>query len=188
MKQNYDYTRLNTLKNCGIDLVAYVVSKDFKNAMQYIEKDDLVGFGVFGLLRAAREYDPAKKVSFPTFACKKVRQAIVCFVRQKCQKRYKYLEELESWQAGKLVSLQADEYDWEDERAYVRRMVNKLPRRHKNFVTKYWLKETPYRKMPKKDFFRLRDESLALLRAKLVGANGRSPVQNVCSPVQGSET
>ncbi|MDN3515351.1 MAG: sigma-70 family RNA polymerase sigma factor [Candidatus Brocadia sp.] len=169
MKKNYDYPLLGTLKNCGIDLVAYIVERDFKNAMQYVGKDDLVGYGVLGLLTAARKYDPAKGVSFQTFACKKVRQEILSFIRRKHQKRYQYYEEIKD--AEYMFSMTDTTYatcDDEDEGAFVRMAVSALPEPHREFVEKYFLKEVPLREMLKTmkshRIFQVRRESLAFLR------------------------
>ncbi len=176
MKMNYDYPLLDTLENCGIDLVAYVVDRDFKNAMQYIEKDDLVGYGVLGLLKAARKYDPARGVSFVTFACKKARQAIMSFVRQKCQKANISLNALNLNPLDDTDLF--GEYDAEDERAYVRRVVKRLPKPHRGFVGKYYLKETSVKEMMKATglkrhrIFQLRAQSLALLKLR-IGNNPR---------------
>ncbi|GJQ23587.1 hypothetical protein BIY37_04715 [Candidatus Brocadia sapporoensis] len=173
---NYDYPLLDTLENCGIDLVAYVVDRDFKNAMQYIEKDDLVGYGVLGLLKAARKYDPARGVSFVTFACKKARQAIMSFVRQKCQKANISLNalNLNPYDNTDLFA----EYDAEDEMAYVRCVVNGLPEPHKGFVGMYYLDEISVKEtmqatgLKRNALFRLRTQSLALLKLR-IGNNPR---------------
>lgn len=41
-----------------------------------VEFDDLVGYGVFGLLDAIDKYDPEKNVKFNTYAVTRIRGAI----------------------------------------------------------------------------------------------------------------
>lgn len=164
------YVILQTLRNYGLDLVAYVVERDFKNAMQYLEKDDLVGCGVMGLLSAARKYDDSKGVSFVTFACKKIKQEIVSFIRQKCQQRYKYLDEIDVETHGCASVL---EYDDEDERAYVRQAVSELTEPHRLLAERYYLGELSVKEfqkataMTRHRFFQLRKQTIALLRVKM---------------------
>ncbi len=165
------YALLSGLKNSGINLVAYVVEKDFKIALQYVDKDDLVGYGVFGLLRAAREYDPAKGIGFPAFAYRKIKQAVLDFVSQKCQRQYTYIVD-----SGRTVGgtcNQQEEYDIEDEREYVRRAVDSMPAPHREFVNKYFLQETPVKEMLKTTgmkrhrLFQLRAQALVLLKRRI---------------------
>ena len=86
------YWRLNSLYDTGLHLVKFLVEKDFQNAIESgYEKDDLVGYGVFGLLEACRKYNGATK--FRTFACYKIRQRILDYLRKDCQRPWKYLDE-----------------------------------------------------------------------------------------------
>lgn len=169
----YKYELLGTLRKSGLDLVAYVVDRDFQNAKQYVEREDLIGYGVFGLLRASEEYDSSKGVSFATFACKNIQRAIINFIRQKCQRKYRYLEEIEDYRGGVSPPLQ-NEYDDEDEKAYVRHAVNSLPGRYRSFAEKYYLEEMSvkeFRKassMKRYEVFRLRKQTIALLRLAMV--------------------
>lgn len=89
------FENLTKLKNCGIDLVNYVVIKDFKNALEYHEKDDLVGYGLLSLVRYAHKYDPTKGTTLETFCIQKAKQGILSFLRQKCQQRLASIEGLE---------------------------------------------------------------------------------------------
>lgn len=86
------YARLDELYDNGLHLVKYVVEKHFRNAIENgYEKDDLIGYGVFGLLEACKKYNGATK--FRTFACHKIRQRILDHLGQVCQRRWKYLDE-----------------------------------------------------------------------------------------------
>lgn len=57
-------------------LVKYVAGKVAVGMPVSVEFDDLVGFGVFGLLDAIEKYDPAKNVKFKTYAVTRIRGAI----------------------------------------------------------------------------------------------------------------
>lgn len=87
------YAFLDDLYDHGLHLVKYVVERDFKNAMENgYEKDDLVGYGVFGLLEACRKYNGATQ--FRTFACNKIRQRLLDHMRKDCQQPWRYFLEL----------------------------------------------------------------------------------------------
>jgi len=57
-------------------LVKYVAGKVAVGMPQSVEFDDLVGFGVFGLLDAIDKFDPEKNVKFKTYAVTRIRGAI----------------------------------------------------------------------------------------------------------------
>jgi RNA polymerase sigma factor for flagellar operon FliA len=57
-------------------LVKYVAGKVAVGMPHSVEFDDLVGFGVFGLLDAIDKYDPTKNVKFKTYAVTRIRGAI----------------------------------------------------------------------------------------------------------------
>jgi len=57
-------------------LVKYVAGKVAQGMPHNVEFDDLVGFGVFGLLDAIDKYDPDKAVKFKTYAVTRIRGAI----------------------------------------------------------------------------------------------------------------
>lgn len=57
-------------------LVKYVAGKVAANMPQSVEFDDLVGFGVFGLIDAIDKFDPDKNVKFKTYAVTRIRGAI----------------------------------------------------------------------------------------------------------------
>lgn len=167
------YARLNELYDHGLHLVKYVVEKDFKHALEKgYEKEDLVGCGVFGLLKASKQYDPSKGISFVTFACINIKREIVSFIRQKCQRRQKYFDEMEMYRWVPSLDRE-DEYDREDERVYVRCMVNRLPEPHRQFVERYYFHEMSVREyqqatsLKRHRIFQIRTQSLALLRVMM---------------------
>jgi len=57
-------------------LVKYVAGKIAIGMPHNVEFDDLVGFGVFGLLDAIEKFDPEKHVKFKTYAVTRIRGAI----------------------------------------------------------------------------------------------------------------
>jgi len=57
-------------------LVKYVAGKVAANMPQSVEFEDLVGFGVFGLIDAIDKFDPEKNVKFKTYAVTRIRGAI----------------------------------------------------------------------------------------------------------------
>jgi RNA polymerase sigma factor for flagellar operon FliA len=57
-------------------LVKYVAGKVAASMPNSVEFDDLVGFGVFGLLDAIDKFDPDKNVKFKTYAVTRIRGAI----------------------------------------------------------------------------------------------------------------
>ena len=57
-------------------LVKYVAGKVAVGMPNNVEFDDLVGFGVFGLIDAIDKYDPEKNVKFKTYAVTRIRGAI----------------------------------------------------------------------------------------------------------------
>ena len=63
-------------------LVKYVAGKVAMGMPHNVEFDDLVGYGVFGLMDAIDKYDPEKNVKFKTYAVTRIRGAIFDELRQ----------------------------------------------------------------------------------------------------------
>jgi RNA polymerase sigma factor for flagellar operon FliA len=63
-------------------LVKYVAGKVAVGMPHNVEFDDLVGYGVFGLIDAIDKYDPEKNVKFKTYAVTRIRGAIFDELRQ----------------------------------------------------------------------------------------------------------
>ena len=57
-------------------LVKYVAGKVAMGKPANVEYDDLVGFGIFGLIDAIEKFDPQKNVKFKTYAMTRIRGAI----------------------------------------------------------------------------------------------------------------
>jgi RNA polymerase sigma factor FliA len=59
-------------------LVHYVVNRYLKRySVDGMEREDLVSWGMIGLVNAARAWDPARAASFTTLACKAIERMIV---------------------------------------------------------------------------------------------------------------
>jgi RNA polymerase sigma factor for flagellar operon FliA len=63
-------------------LVKYVAGRLLIHVGQHVEFDDLVGYGVFGLLDAIDKFDNAKGVKFETYASFRIRGAIIDHIRK----------------------------------------------------------------------------------------------------------
>jgi RNA polymerase sigma factor for flagellar operon FliA len=63
------------------DLIKYVAGRLSIYFGSNVEYDDLVGYGVFGLIDAIEKFDPEKKVKFETYASLRIRGAIIDSIR-----------------------------------------------------------------------------------------------------------
>jgi RNA polymerase sigma factor for flagellar operon FliA len=75
-RQNRDPKIRETFVKQYAPLVKYVAGKVAVGMPHNVEFDDLVGFGVFGLLDAIDKFDPDKGVKFKTYAVTRIRGAI----------------------------------------------------------------------------------------------------------------
>jgi RNA polymerase sigma factor for flagellar operon FliA len=84
--QQYRKTRDPAIREAFINqyapLVKYVAGKVAIGMPHNVEFDDLVGFGVFGLIDAIDKFDPEKNVKFKTYAVTRIRGAIFDELRQ----------------------------------------------------------------------------------------------------------
>ena len=60
-----------------IDLVKHIAGRLYNNYGKNVEYEDLVSYGIFGLLDAIDKYDPLKNVKFETYAYIRIRGAII---------------------------------------------------------------------------------------------------------------
>lgn len=65
-----------------LPLVKKIAARFFGSLPPQIEFDDIVGYGVLGLLEAFRNYEPERKVKFSTYAFYRIRGAILDGLRQ----------------------------------------------------------------------------------------------------------
>lgn len=82
-----------------IDLVKIIAGRLYANYGNYTEFEDLVSYGIFGLLDAIDKFDPSKKVKFETYAYIRIRGAIIDQLRaldwvpRSVRQKYKRIEE-----------------------------------------------------------------------------------------------
>lgn len=63
-------------------LVKYIAGRLFVNYKNTVEYDDLVSYGIFGLIDAIDKYDLSRGVKFDTYAQIRIRGAIIDFLRE----------------------------------------------------------------------------------------------------------
>lgn len=61
----------------NIELVKIIAGRLYGNYKNNVDFDDLVGYGIFGLLDAIEKFDPSKNVKFDTYAYIRIRGAII---------------------------------------------------------------------------------------------------------------
>ncbi len=64
-----------------LNLVAYIAGRMAMNSPPHVERDDLIGWGVLGLLDAIEKFDLKQNVSFETYASTRIRGAIIDQIR-----------------------------------------------------------------------------------------------------------
>ncbi|MCK9216534.1 MAG: FliA/WhiG family RNA polymerase sigma factor [Firmicutes bacterium] len=65
-----------------IYLVKYIAGRLFVNYKNTVDYDDLVSYGIFGLIDAIDKYDLSRGVKFDTYAQIRIRGAIIDFLRE----------------------------------------------------------------------------------------------------------
>lgn len=75
-KKNHDQSIREHFIKKYAPLVKYVAGKVAMGKPGNVEYDDLVGFGIFGLIDAIEKFDPEKNVKFKTYAVVRIRGAI----------------------------------------------------------------------------------------------------------------
>jgi RNA polymerase sigma factor for flagellar operon FliA len=63
-------------------LVKFVAGRLVMHIGQHVEYDDLIGYGVFGLIDAIDKFDPDKGVKFETYASLRIRGSIIDNIRK----------------------------------------------------------------------------------------------------------
>lgn len=64
------------------ELIKYVAGRLSIYFGSNVEYDDMIGYGVFGLIDAIEKFDPTKKVKFETYASLRIRGAIIDSIRE----------------------------------------------------------------------------------------------------------
>jgi len=96
-------------------LVKYVAGKVSMGMPQNIEFDDLVSYGVFGLIDAISKFDPARGIKFKTYAMTRIRGAIfdelrsIDWIPRSIRQKAKQVEQIISELENKLGRTVEDE-------------------------------------------------------------------------------
>lgn len=64
-----------------LSLVKYVVGKIMIYLPSFVDKEDLIEYGILGLIEAAEKYDLKKETKFGTYAVSRIRGAILDYLR-----------------------------------------------------------------------------------------------------------
>ncbi len=67
----------------NIPLARYILHRISVHLPSHMDKDDLLGAGVLGLVDAASKFDPERNVKFQTYAVSRIRGAIIDDLREK---------------------------------------------------------------------------------------------------------
>lgn len=65
-----------------IPLVKYIASRVIIGKTKYIDYDDLVGYGMLGLMDAMQKFDPSKGMKFSTYASIRIRGSMIDELRR----------------------------------------------------------------------------------------------------------
>jgi RNA polymerase sigma factor for flagellar operon FliA len=84
--QAYGETKNPVLKEklivLNAPLVKFVAGRMHMHIGQHVEYDDLIGYGVFGLIDAIDKFDYSKDIKFETYASWRIRGAIIDHIRR----------------------------------------------------------------------------------------------------------
>ena len=73
----------NELTEHYLSLVRLVAGRLAISLPPYVDRDDLLSSGFFGLLDAVERYDPQRQIKFETYACVRIRGAMLDYLRAK---------------------------------------------------------------------------------------------------------
>jgi len=74
---NKDKKTKDDLIEVYLPLVKYVVNRLIISLPPYLDYQDLISFGVFGLIQAIERYDPSRGIKFETYAYTRIRGSII---------------------------------------------------------------------------------------------------------------
>jgi RNA polymerase sigma factor (sigma-70 family) len=140
-------------------LVRYVVERvRRRRSVGNMEREDLISWGMLGLLQAARIWDPERACSFPTLACVAIERRILRGVR--CEGKPEQaaatlsldelaFEEGEGGPSARIVDQIAGDQDVEQQlldsetRTVVRSAVAQLPPPHRRLIERHFYEGIP---------------------------------------------
>ena len=132
------------LNNVG--LVVHQVNNNFKSAKY--DKNDLISFGIIGLMKAIDTYDLTRNIEFSTYASKCINNEILMYLRRmEKHKNTCSLDDMRTFIDGKEFKLEDAisseiniEKDYIDKEKYlrIREIVNELPEKNKKIIMLYF--------------------------------------------------
>lgn len=81
-EKDKDDTVYNELINSYLPLVRFIVSRLNFKLPNHLEQEDLVSYGIFGLMDAVKKFDWTRGVKFETYASQRIRGAVVDALRR----------------------------------------------------------------------------------------------------------
>ena len=81
--QTHGVDERNELTEHYLSLVRLVAGRLAISLPPYVDRDDLLSSGFFGLLDAVERYDPERQVKFESYACVRIRGAMLDYLRAK---------------------------------------------------------------------------------------------------------
>ena len=154
-----------------IPLVERAAAKAAGSLPEHLSKDDLVGYGVFGLFEAVDRYNPEQGIPFPHFAVKRIKGAIIDGIRKEdwvpvtIRKRARLLEQA----YRKIEEICGRNAEDEEVAAELKISVEELTE---------WLKNSQYITIISLDE-PLSEDSAILLKDNLADVNSPDPVKTI---------
>lgn len=93
----------NQLMECYLHLVRYMAERLVVRLSTQVDMDDMIGSGIFGLMDAVENFDPARGWKFETFCLHRVRGAILDSIRD-----LDWVPRLARRRAGKMMQIVAE--------------------------------------------------------------------------------
>ena len=81
--QTHGVDERNELTEHYLSLVRLVAGRLAISLPPYVDRDDLLSSGFFGLLDAVERYDPERQIKFESYACVRIRGAMLDYLRAK---------------------------------------------------------------------------------------------------------
>lgn len=98
-KEHHDRSAKDALILQYVELVKIVAGRLYVNYHAHVEYDDLVSYGIIGLIDAIEKFDPEKNVKFETYANFRIRGAVIDQLRsldwipRSMRQKYRQMEE-----------------------------------------------------------------------------------------------
>lgn len=99
-KEHHDRSAKDALILHYVELVKIVAGRLYVNYHAHVEYEDLVSYGILGLIDAIEKFDPAKNVKFETYANFRIRGAVIDQLRsldwipRSMRHKYRQMEEI----------------------------------------------------------------------------------------------